>query len=78
MSSEELSASDIHEIFRKIASGERKHGDFLTSFALTFMWADFENVKLLEPAARELVTKYFLASYANEPPEQGGIRELIG
>ena len=65
----ELSWAAVHEVFRKIANGERKHGDFLTSFAHTMMMADAENETLLQPAALQLIAKYKLEAYATEPPD---------
>jgi len=59
-----MSNEDIREVFRKIASGERKHGDFLTIFAQAMMRADEPNEALLRPAAAALIVKYDLAEYA--------------
>jgi len=59
-----MSNEDIREIFRKIASGERKKGGFLTTFAQAMMLADESNEALLRPAATALIVKYDLADYA--------------
>lgn len=44
-----MTNGDIHEVFRKIAGGERKHGDFLTAFAQAMMRADESNEAVLRP-----------------------------
>jgi hypothetical protein len=48
----------VHEIFRKIAAGERHHGSFLTTFAQALMLADDDNETLLQQAAVALIEKY--------------------
>lgn len=35
-----MTVAEVHEVFRKIANGERKHGAFLTKFAEALMQAD--------------------------------------
>ena len=60
---EEMSASEVHEIFRKIASGERQHGDFLTCFAEAMLHADTENFQILKPVAEQLIKKYNVEGY---------------
>lgn len=62
-----MDSTQVHEIFRKIASGERKHGSFLTTFAEAMMRADDENEKILLPAALALIEKYpKLKEYAEQ------------
>ena len=61
---------EVREVMRKIASGERKHGDFLTAFADAFIRADYTNEIILLPAALQLIAKYDLESYAAAPPDE--------
>lgn len=49
---------EVHEVFRKIASGERRHGSFLTTFADALMRADDDNELILQLAALALIEKY--------------------
>lgn len=72
-----MTGDQVHEIFRKIANGERKHGGFLTKFAEAYMMADPENELLLLPAALALIAKYPIAGYADEPPETSPIAQLV-
>lgn len=55
-----LSSEQVTEIFRRIASGEDKHGDFLTHFAEAICHADPANFGLLRPTALALIVKYQL------------------
>ena len=48
------------ETYRRIAAGEDRHGDFLTTFARSVMVADYENLRLLMPAMMGLAEKYKL------------------
>ncbi len=66
----ELAASDgvdqteisdkVLEIFRRIASGEDKHGDFLTCFSEAVIRADEANFALILTASLALIGKYKL------------------
>ncbi len=60
----ELSDNQILTIFREVASGRGKHGDFLVNFARAFCFADPENSRILRLPARVLAQKYNLQSYA--------------
>lgn len=59
-----MTDDQVKEVFRKIASGERKHGSFLTHFAAAVLHADFENFHVVKFAARNLIAKYKLEKYA--------------
>jgi hypothetical protein len=51
---------DLIEVYRRIASGEEKHGSFVTEFAVAFGHADYENLRLMRPLALLLGYKYKL------------------
>src|ERR1017187_5649081 len=53
-----MDIKQVHEVFRKIASGERHHGSFMTTFATALMEADHDNEVILQPAALALIEKY--------------------
>jgi hypothetical protein len=55
-----MNATDLIEVYRRIACGEEKHVDFLTRFAEAFCYADPENRQILYPSARLLAYKYNL------------------
>lgn len=59
-----MKVSDVREVFRKIAAGERRHGSFLTTFSQAMLLADDENELILQPVAHSLIEKYSLHSYA--------------
>jgi hypothetical protein len=62
-----MNTKQVHEVFRKIAAGERRHGSFLTAFAHALMAADDDNEALLQPTALALIEKYpTLKGYAEE------------
>jgi hypothetical protein len=61
----ELTVSQVREVWRKIATKERKHGHFLTAFGNALIHADDENELLMQPVARELIRKYGLEKYAD-------------
>lgn len=50
----------IIEIYRRIATGEEKHGSFLTSFADAIVRADLENFAELRERAIFFIKKYHL------------------
>jgi hypothetical protein len=56
-----MSKAALKEVYRRIASGEDKHGDFLTAFAQAVGRADPDNFQFLFPAARLLAQKYKLS-----------------
>ena len=62
-----MNANALKEVYRRIASGEDKHGDFLTAFAQAVGRADFENLRLPFPAAQLLAHKYKLAPCSRLP-----------
>jgi rubrerythrin len=55
-----MSDQELREVFRRIASGEEEHGDFLTLFAKALQHANFENYHLMRPTALVLARKYHL------------------
>ena len=59
-----MGVETIREIFRKVASGERKHGSFLTLFAQALMHADSVNEMAMQSCAEYFIKKYNLQSYA--------------
>ena len=62
-----MTKKEVHEVFRKIAAGERKHGSFLTAFAEALIRADWDNEVILQPAALALIEKYpELKTYGEE------------
>jgi len=61
-----MTDEQIFEIFRKIASGERRHGSFLTAFSEAVIRADRDNFQILRPVAERLADKYSLNLYAKE------------
>jgi len=65
MSETGLNAQQLREVFRKIASGERRHGQFLTAFAQAYLSADNSNELLMAPIGRALIAKYKLEAYAD-------------
>lgn len=69
-----LSVDQIHEVYRKIANGERKHGEFLTAFAKAYILADPLNAGIMFFTAAAFIEKYNLAGYAMEPPDDFGVR----
>lgn len=60
--------SEVREVFRKIAAGERRHGYFLTTFAKAVMCADDLNFATLLPAANHFIAKYGLSGYSKSEP----------
>jgi len=67
----------LREVFRRIASGESTHGDFLTTFALALGRADFENYRLMRPTALMLVRKYQLFPGVQQmPPVSAALKQL--
>ena len=55
-----MNTPELIEVYRRISSGEEKHGAFLTHFAEAFAHADPENRRLLFPVARLFAYKYRL------------------
>lgn len=55
-----MNTPELIEVYRRIAAGEEKHGNFLTHFAQAFIRADYENLQLLAPLALCLAKKYRL------------------
>lgn len=61
-----MNTPDLIEVYRRIASGEQKHGAFVTHFAEAFIRADRENLQLLGPLALCLAKKYRLHPAAQD------------
>ena len=77
----EVSAEDVvsderlKEIWRRVATREMMHGDFLTSFGQTVVRADSESFGALRDIALALCAKYKLDEEAKRQDELGRVAQ---
>jgi hypothetical protein len=72
----DITREELKEIFRKIHTKQEEHGDFLTGFAKAIMYADHENIRLIETVGLMLCAKYDLWHLRHEPGSAADRRRL--
>ena len=55
-----MNYNNMNYIWTSIGAGVGKHGHFLRAFAMAWLRADPGNLKILEKASKELISKYNL------------------